>query len=107
MLRLTLTVLALASCAADAQAAGRPLIRKGPETARMDCGPYGHRGPWGGCIPGGLYGAGNYYFLGPPYLSSRPYAGPPFYGQVPREDTSRDYGPAYWGMRDYGVPAFW
>jgi hypothetical protein len=72
-----------------------------------DCGPYGHRGPWGGCIPGGEFGAGNYWFLGPPYTGPRPFFGPPFYGESPPAAAQHDYGPAYWGARPYGVPAFW
>ena len=38
------------------------------------CGPYGHRGPWGGCRPGGQWGGG--YYARPiyrPYYRPRPY----------------------------------
>jgi hypothetical protein len=45
------------------------------------CGPYGHRGPWGGCRAGGQWGG------------YRPYAR--FYGPRPF------YGPRYWGPRRY------
>lgn len=49
------------------------------------CGPYGHRGPWGGCRAGGQWGGGYY----------RPYYARPFYGPRPY------YGPRYWGPRRY------
>ncbi|QGM96269.1 GCG_CRPN prefix-to-repeats domain-containing protein [Methylocystis parvus] len=44
------------------------------------CGPYGHRGPWGGCRAGGQWGGGY-----------RPYYARPFYAPRPR----------YWGPRRY------
>ncbi|WP_442756472.1 GCG_CRPN prefix-to-repeats domain-containing protein [Methylocystis sp. JAN1] len=43
------------------------------------CGPYGHRGPWGGCRAGGQWGG--YYR---PYYRPRPF-----------------YGHRYWGPRRY------
>jgi hypothetical protein len=92
---------ALAATPADAGAAsGRHSVW------RRDCGPYGHRGPWGGCIPGGPLGAGNYYFLGPNYFSPWVYEGLPDYGEPPQTAEPRDYGPGYWGTRPYGIPAF-
>lgn len=86
---------------------GGPAASRESVSKHNPCGPYGHRGPWGGCIPGGEYGAGNYWFLGPSYAGPRPYFGPPFYGEPPADAAQRDYGPAYWGARDYGIPAFW
>ncbi len=35
------------------------------------CGPYGHRGPWGGCRGGGQWGGG-YYRPYRPYYAPRP-----------------------------------
>lgn len=95
---------ALAADKASGRVAARESVWK-----HNDCGPYGHRGPWGGCIPAGEFGAGNYWFLGPDYIASRPFLGPPFYGEPPSEAAAaqRGYGPAYWGARDYGIPVFW
>lgn len=73
---------------------------------RGNCGPYGHRGPSGGCIPGGPYGAGSYYFLGPEYYNSRTFIGPPTYGEAPAGAGTPDYGVGYWGTRSYDIPAF-
>lgn len=82
----------------------RPFV---PETAQVaqDCGPYGHKGPWGGCIPGGPLGAGNYYVFGPPYYPPKPFLGPPFYGAAPDGPTP-EYGPLFWGSSQYGIPFF-
>ncbi len=73
---------------------------------RGNCGPYGHRGPSGGCIPGGPYGAGSYYFLGPEFHNSWTFAGPPTYGAPPEGAGTPDYGVGYWGTRSYDIPAF-
>lgn len=99
-----LTGLALAALGAGAVSAGDA---SGRHTVwRGDCGPYGHRGPTGGCIPGGQFGAGSYYFLGPEYNSPRPFAGPPTYGEAPVGAAQPDYGVGYWGTRTYNIPAF-
>lgn len=45
-----------ATFAADAPSRG---AAPGMQLKHADCGPCGHRGPWGGCTPGGQYGAGN------------------------------------------------
>ncbi|WP_424361692.1 hypothetical protein [Methylocystis parvus] len=107
-LAVALVVLATAPAALAADKAGGRIAARETVWKRVDCGPYGHRGPWGGCIPGGEFGAGNYWLLGPNYVASRPFLGPRFYGAPPTEAAAqRDYGPAYWGARDYGIPAFW
>jgi hypothetical protein len=98
-------IVALASLAAtpafaSSTSAGRVTVWRG------DCGPYGHRGPWGGCIPGGRYGGGNYYFLGPEYNSPWEFLGPPTYGQAAEGPQAPDHGPRYWGTRPYDIPAF-
>lgn len=72
---------------------------------REDCGPYGHRGP-NGCIPGGQFGAGSYYFFGPEYDAPHPFVGPPNYGKAPDAAEQPDYGVGYWGTRPYNIPAF-
>ena len=100
LLLTTMLALALAATPVFAgTASGRHSVWRG------DCGPYGHPGPWGGCVPGGPFGAGNYYFLGPEYHSPWAYEGPPNYGRTP-EGEAREYGPGYWGARPYGIPAF-
>jgi hypothetical protein len=95
---------------APLRAADRPerreLVKHEVLVARHGCGPYGHIGPWGGCIPGGPYGAGNYYIPGPDYYPPKPYFGPRLYGPAPVGAAPPDYGPWYWGARDYLVPAF-
>ena len=52
------------------------------------CGPYGHRGPWGRCRPGGQWGGGYYGWR------ARPYAYRPYYAPV--YHPLWGYGPAYW-----------
>jgi hypothetical protein len=95
-----LAMVLVSSPAAAGAVPGRDSVWRG------DCGPYGHRGPWGGCIPGGRFGAGNYYFLGPGYNSPWAFVGPPTYGEPPRADAPPNYGPGYWGTRSYDIPAF-
>jgi hypothetical protein len=87
-------------------AAPKIAATKSAALMRGDCGPYGHKGPWGGCIPGGPFGAGNYYELGPHYFGPKPYYGPPAYAPASYEVEPPDYGPRYWGSRPYGIPAF-
>lgn len=101
MAALGLSFIALSAGGAGAgEASGRHSVWRG------DCGPYGHKGPTGGCIPGGPYGAGNYYFLGPDYQGSWPFVGPPNYGAAATGGEQPDYGVGYWGTRSYDIPGF-
>lgn len=100
--RQAVVVLAASLCI-QPSAAGE--TRRGPVIAKTDCGPYGHRGPWGGCIPGGPMGAGNYYYPGPPY-GSAPFYADPVNLPLPDRVQPLGAGPWLWGGLPYGVPSF-
>lgn len=84
-------LLAALSFSSGAQAAmpvpGRKATTDLVAPAWGGCGAYGHRGPWGGCRPGGQWGGGYYR----PYRPYQPY----YYG--PRSY----HGPGHWGPRPY------
>ncbi len=53
------------------------------------CGPYGHRGPWGGCQPGGQWG---------PHIVGRPWYGPYGGAHCPPGTRLGPYRQACWAL---------